>query len=84
MDAAARAELDAICSELNAVIGELEQVSTGVRRDFAGIGNQRCADCLDHVLERYYFVRRKLNNMDTTRLAQGFQAPGSGGGGGSR
>ena len=84
MDASAKNELNSIKAELNSIIRELEDISRGVRRDFAGIGNDRCADCIDRVLNQYYQVRRKLNNLDTSTVKSGFANAQGGGGGGSR
>ena len=72
MDASARSELNAIKRELNQIITELESISNGVRYHFQGIGNEKCANCLDNVLNRYYTVRRKLNNLDTSTVTEGF------------
>lgn len=72
MDSGARTELDSIKAELNSVIRELESISAGVRIDFQGIGNDKCADCIDKVLDGYYLARRKLNDMDTNSLTDSF------------
>lgn len=72
MDANARSELASIKSELNSIIRELEAISKGVRNDFVGIGNNTCADCIDRVLNQYYAVQRKLNNLDTTTVTESF------------
>ena len=72
MNASARNELASIKRELNSIISELESISKGVRNDFTGIGNNKCADCIDRVLDQYYYVRRKLNNLDTTTVTEGF------------
>ena len=82
MDAKARNELDSIKSELRSIISELESISTGVRRDFSGIGNDKCADCIDNVLDQYRYVRRKLNNIDTSTVTESFARSHGGGGGG--
>lgn len=82
MDANARNELNAIKRELNSIIAELESISGGIRNDFIGIGNDKCADCIDRVLNNYYTVRRKLNNMDTSTVTESY-AQTHGGGGGS-
>ena len=77
MDAKAKAELNAIVNELNSIIGELESISRGVRRDFTGIGNDRCANCLDSAVEQYRVVKRKLENIDTTTVTEKYaQAQG--------
>ena len=72
MDASARSELDAIKRELNLIIRELESISSGVRNDFTGIGNDKCADCINKVLGQYYYVRRKLNNLDTSTVTESY------------
>lgn len=85
MDSGARNELASIKRELNSIIGELESISRGVRNDFVGIGNDKCADCIDRVLNQYYYVRRKLNNLDTSTVTDSYaQSHGGGGGGGAR
>jgi hypothetical protein len=43
MNASARNELASIKRELNSIISELESISKGVRNDFTGIGNNKCA-----------------------------------------
>lgn len=73
MNANARDELDSIIGELNSIIRELEDISAGVRSDFVGIGNEKCADCIDRVLNQYYSVRYTLKNLDTTAVASGFE-----------
>jgi len=84
MDAKARSELASIKTELDSIIRELESISGGVRRDFVGIGNDKCADCIDRVLSQYYYVRRKLNNLDTSTVTETYARAHGGGGGGGR
>lgn len=83
MDAGARNELNSIKRELNSIISELESISNGIRKDFTGIGNEKCADCIDRVLNQYYYVRRKLNNLDTSTVTESYAQANGGGGGGS-
>lgn len=66
MKSYSNAELEAIKRELNSIISELESISIGLKNDFKGIGNERCAASIDRVLSHYYTVRQKLNNLDTT------------------
>jgi len=88
MDSSARNELNSIIQELSSIIKELEEISQGVRYDFKNIGSEKCADCIDRVLSKYYTAKQKLNNIDTTTVTESFaQAHGGGGGshgGGSR
>lgn len=72
MDSGARAELSSIKRELDSIISELESISSGVRNDFTGIGNDKCSDCIDRVLNQYYCVRRKLNNLDTSTVTESY------------
>lgn len=81
MDISAKNELSSIKSELNSIIGELESVSQGIRSDFVGIGNEKCADCIDRVLNQYYYVRRKLENLDTSTVTDSYLQSNGGGGG---
>ena len=43
-------ELDYICSEINSIIKELENISNGLKKEFIGIGNEKCAECIDNVI----------------------------------
>lgn len=79
MNASAKSELASIKKELNSIISELESISKGVRNDFSGIGSNKCADCIDKVLDQYYYVRKKLNNLDTETLTESFAKALSGG-----
>ncbi len=81
MDEYAREELSSIKYSLNWVISELEDVSRGIRGDFKGIGNEICSDTIDNVLQQYYYVRKKLNNLDTSRVTDSYAATHSIGGG---
>ena len=56
-------------SELRSIISELESIESGVRRDFTGIGEQLCGDCLSGVISKYESVLRRLNNVNYNRLA---------------
>lgn len=56
--------------ELSSIISEMESIETGVRSDFAGIGEQLCGDCIAKVEEKYRYVLRKLRNVDTNRFAE--------------
>lgn len=80
MDANGRNELASIKRELNSIINELESISYGIRNEFSGIGNDKCADCIDRVLNQYYYVRRKLNNLDTTTVTESYAQSHNGGG----
>ena len=72
MDASASAELENIIEELKSIISELQSISDGLRNDFEGIGTEVCAATIDTVTEQYVNVKKKLENMDTTTVKEGF------------
>lgn len=57
-------------SELRSIISELEDISAGIRRDFSGIGESHCADCLDSVIDRNEKALNRLNRVNPNRLAE--------------
>ena len=81
MDASASAELESIKRELRSIISELDSIAAGVRKDFVGIGNERCANSIESVANHYRGVLRKLQNMDTGTVTESFAKAHSGGGG---
>ena len=87
MDANAQRELYEIKIELRNIINEMRSISSGVRRDFSGIGNEKCSDSINKVIDQYTYVQRKLDNIDTSTVTEEFAAAhgesGGGGGGGS-
>lgn len=64
MDANTKYELDSIKLELKKIIDELNQISSGVRYDFSGIGNERCSNLIDDVAREYKKARTKLNQIN--------------------
>ena len=72
MDTDARAELASIKQELSSIITELDSIADGVRSDFVGIGNEQCASCIDRVADQYRYVKRKLDNMDTSTVTESY------------
>ena len=55
--------------ELSSIISELRDIEWGIRHDFVGIGQDKAADCVDRVADKYDGVLRRLYNVDTNRLA---------------
>ena len=53
MDANAKYELYLIKTELQGIIDELNNISAGVRRDFSGIGNDKCASSISSSAQHY-------------------------------
>lgn len=50
--------------ELRSIIRELQSISDGIRRDFSGIGQERCAQCLDAVIEDCNKMKQALGQPD--------------------
>lgn len=55
--------------ELRSIINELRDIEWGVRHDFTGIGQDLCGDCIDKIADKYEGVLKRLNRVDTNRLA---------------
>lgn len=63
------ATLNSCKQELRSIIRELTNIEEGVRSSFSGIGQDRCADCLNKVIGKYQGVLNRLEQVDTNRLA---------------
>lgn len=74
MDANAQYELYLIKRELQGIVDELNSISVGVRRDFTGIGNERCADSVASVADYYQSVKNDMEKMDTSTVTEEFAA----------
>lgn len=72
MNAAAQNELYQIKRELLEIINQLDSISQGIRRDFIGIGSEQCAQCISNAASQYRMVKRKLDNMDTSKVTEEF------------
>ena len=62
--------LDECKTELRRIIEELQDIETGVRRDFSGIGEQLCGNCIGLMINKYEYVSRELKNVDYNLLAK--------------
>ena len=80
MDARAQEELRLIKIELQNIIYEMRNISSGVRGSFSGIGSEKCASTITNVAEHYAYVKRKFDNIDTNDVAEEFAATHGGGG----
>ena len=81
MDAKAQKDLYEIKCELQRIINELDSIARGVRNDFSGIGNDKCAQAIGIVADRYRKSKKKLDNLDTSKVTSSFAASHGGGGG---
>lgn len=68
----ARAEIESIQSELRSIIGELDDISYGVRTKFKNIGQDKCANVINSVSENYKTVIRMLDTVDENKLEEGY------------
>lgn len=64
------ATLSSCKRELASIIRELQSIEDGIRYDFIGIGQEKCADCVGRVVEKYQSVQRRLNQVNMNRLAE--------------
>jgi len=55
--------------EMQSIIRELRDIEWGVRRDFTGIGEQLCGDCIDKIADKYDYVFRELNKVNYNLIA---------------
>lgn len=65
-------ELENIKWQLNNVINELDDIAYWVNTEFKNIGAENCATCIWNVADQYRYVKSRLENIDTTRLADGY------------
>ena len=57
-------------NELRSIINEIRDVEDGVRRDFVGIGQDLCGNCIGKIGDKYDGVLTRLNQVDYNRLAE--------------
>lgn len=67
------ATLNECRGELRSIIQELRSIEGGVRKNFHGIGEDQCANCIDRIADRYEGVLKRLNSVNTNRLASFIQ-----------
>lgn len=64
------ASLNGCKRELKSIIAELQDIEWGIRRDFVGIGQDKCATCITKVVDHYEYVQKRLNQVNMSRLAE--------------
>jgi len=57
-------DLDECKREMQNIIRELRDIEWSVRRDFSGIGEQFCGDCIGKIADKYDYVSRELNRVN--------------------
>lgn len=68
--------LSSVKNDLDEILRDLREVATGIRDDFKGIGSERCASCIELVIEKYQKVRNMLNDVDELNI-RGQEEPDS-------
>ena len=61
--------LDECKKEMRSIVGELQDIEWGVRRDFSNIGQDLCADCINKISDKYEYVSRELNKVSYNLIA---------------
>lgn len=74
MDSASQYELYLIKKELQDIVNELLSIANGVKLDFSGVGNEKCAESLVRAANHYMDVRRQLDSMNLSELSDEFKA----------
>lgn len=74
MNANSQYELYSIKQELQSIINELDDIAKGIKKSFTNIGNEQCAACATRVADKYRAAKRKLNNIDTSKVTEAFAA----------
>ena len=55
--------LQACRNELRAIITEMQRIEQGIRSDFRGVGQDRCADGVARIIAHYRRVLITLNSV---------------------
>lgn len=64
--------LSEVKSELRRVVNDLREIASNLRKEFDGIGTQKCANVLEEAASKYEYALSKLDNIDTSSFASGF------------
>lgn len=65
-------ELENIKQELKSIVNELYSISSDVRKDNFGIGNDTCADGISRIAGYYNELEKRLERMDVNALSDEF------------
>ena len=61
--------LDECKNEMRSIVRELRDIEWGVRRDFVGIGEQLCGNCIERIIDKYSYVSRQLDSVSYSLIA---------------
>jgi hypothetical protein len=56
-------KLQACRNELQSIITEMQRIEQGIRRDFRGVGQDKCADGVARMIAHYRRVLITLNSV---------------------
>ena len=66
-----RMNIEQARSEMRSIIAELESIEQGIRSDFRGIGQDRCANAVNSITNYYRnTVLRQLNSMEQGAISR--------------
>lgn len=65
-------ELFQIKKELGSIIAELDDIAYGVKRDFKGIGENKCSDSISRLSDYYRYVLKQLDRMNLSAYTMEF------------
>ncbi|MBR2589507.1 MAG: hypothetical protein IKE65_01125 [Clostridia bacterium] len=60
--------------ELLSIIRELESIEDGLRKDFKNVGNDKCADYIHTVIQKYYSAYGTLCSVSPSHIDRMVQA----------
>lgn len=63
-------ELQAYRVELKNIINDLRNIEASVRYEYKNVGNERCADSIKSVINKYESALKTLNSIDASILDQ--------------
>ena len=66
MGASEKAELYFVKKDLNKVIIEMDDIATSIKGDFEGIGEDKCANCVQSINSTFQRIKQKMNYIDTS------------------
>lgn len=54
--------------DVDCVIRDLGSIRDGLYRDFENVGNDRCAEKINGVIDRFHQVQRELNSINSDNV----------------
>ena len=64
------ASLNDCRAELNAIITEMDRIEWEVRQGAHNVGEDKCADTVSRINDKFRKAKRKLDSVDLSKLAE--------------